>query len=141
MIMPDYLLEYQSVSESEEKMLDDVTGILAAHNIEGELRQAFILTVSEAFTNALTHGNNYDTDKLIKISIYINHNSLTADIIDEGKGGLKKVFEKSPPTLLSEHGRGVDLMRYYSSAVRFRKTSIGGLRVTVVFEMKKNEVT
>ncbi len=139
--MPDYQLEYQSVSESEEEMLDDVMCILAAHNIEGVLRQAFILTVSEAFTNALTHGNDYDPDKLIKICIYINHNSLAADIIDEGQGGLKKVFDKSPPALLSEHGRGVDLMRHYSSVVRFQKTSVGGLQVTVVFDMNKNEVT
>ena len=139
--MPGYQLEYQSVSESEEKMLDDVVGILTEHNIDGELRQAFILTVSEAFTNALTHGNDYDPDKFIKISIYINHNSLTADIIDEGRGGLKKVFEKSPPTLLSEHGRGVDLMRHYSSAVRFQMTPDGGLQVTVAFDMKKSKVT
>ena len=139
--MSEYHLEYQSVSESEGLMLDDVTRILAEHGIEGELRQGFILTVSEAFTNALTHGNDYDPDKLIKISICLNRNSLTADIIDEGQGGLEKVSEKSPPSLLSEHGRGVDLMRHYSSSVRFSSTAGGGLQVTVVFDLKRDKVT
>ena len=139
--MPMYEFTYPSAVASEDKMLDEVATVLQANGIPENTRNWFMLAVSEAFTNALVHGNERNPNKVIKLVIFINHGVLTADIIDEGQGGLAKIKRRQPPTVLSEGGRGVDLMRHYASAVRFTETESGGLKVSLRFDqMKENEV-
>ena len=117
-------------------MLDHVTTILENHQIPGEAAGRFVLIVSEAITNAMVHGNRSDSRKTIKLTICVNDEHLTADIIDEGHGGLEKIRNRRPPTLLSEGGRGVDLMEHYASAIAFTETAGGGLHVSVRVDLK-----
>jgi len=139
--MSQYEFTYPSVTSSEEKMLDDVLEVLLVSEIPADLRNRFTLAVSEAFTNALIHGNEGDPHKQVKLLLDIKSDSLAADIIDEGQGGLEKVAHKRPPTTLSENGRGVDLMRYYASDMSFTETEHGGLKVSIRFErMKESNV-
>ncbi len=122
-------------------MLDEVATILQANGISEHRQNSFMLAVSEAFSNALIHGNERNPLKTIKLVLFINNDLLTADIIDEGRGGLAKITRRPPPTALSEGGRGVDLMRHYASAVRFSETDDGGLKVSLRFDqMEKNEI-
>jgi anti-sigma B factor antagonist len=132
---------YPSVPDSEERMLDDVTRLLKRHSLPGEYAHAIILSISEAFTNALEHGNRYDEQKVIRLTIRINGNDLTADIIDQGSGGLDRVKHRRPPTALSEGGRGVDLMSHYAGNLTFAETDDGGLRVTIRFDYSRRQST
>ncbi|MFQ6009198.1 MAG: ATP-binding protein [Candidatus Zixiibacteriota bacterium] len=135
--MPKYEFRYPSVDASEEKMLDDVLAVLVQNGVDKDLQDGFLLAVSEAFTNALIHGNQLKPDRTIKVLVDINNETLLADIIDEGQGGLDKIKHRRPPTLFSEGGRGVDLMKYYASDVKFTETEMGGLRVSIRFDAKK----
>lgn len=137
--MPAYEFTYPSVAASEEKMLDDLLAVLQTNVVPKSLLNQFTLAISEAFTNALVHGNEYDPNKVIKLVLDINGNCLTADIIDEGQGGLAKIKRRKPSTMLSEGGRGVDLMKYYASVVRFTETEGGGLKVSLRFEQIKEK--
>lgn len=129
--MNERLFKYQSVAESEEQMLDDLFGFLADASVERHLMQRFSLAVSEAFTNALTHGNRRNPEKLITIRLSVNETTLTADISDQGEEGISRISAKQSPDLLSESGRGIDLIRHYASSVSFSETETGGLRVTI----------
>lgn len=129
---------YESAPELESTMLDDVFAFLDLHGIQQPVRQRFALAVSEAFTNALVHGNERIRSRKITISLSLNHGWLRADIEDEGKGGLLKVNRKGQPTLQAESGRGVDLIRHYTES-EFSTTHRGGLRVT--FRMLATPVT
>ncbi len=129
--MAEYRFAYQSVSESEEIMLDDLEAVLRKHQIEASLHHRFVLAVSEAFTNALVHGNAYDPKKEIRMRLEVNEFEVTADISDEGRDGLARVGRKKPPALLAEGGRGIDLIRHYASRVEFSETDSGGLNVTI----------
>ncbi|TET94590.1 MAG: ATP-binding protein [Candidatus Zixiibacteriota bacterium] len=141
MIMPMYEFTYPSTVASEDKMLDELATVLQANGIPKNTRNWFMLAVSEAFTNALVHGNKRNPRKTIKLVLFINNGLLAADIIDEGQGGLAKIKRRKPPTMLSEGGRGVDLMRHYASAVGFSETESGGLKVSLRFDqMKENEI-
>ena len=138
--MPKYEFTYPSVGASEEKMLDDVLGILRLNRVEKVLQSSFLLVVSEAFTNALVHGNERNPQKTINMVIDINKEALAADITDGGQGGLDKVRQRRRPTMFSESGRGVDLMEHYASEVKFAKTQDGGLHVSIRFDLtKKNK--
>lgn len=135
--MPLYEYIYPSVAASEEKMLDDVLTALQANAVSKYLLNRFMLVVSEAFTNALEHGNECDPNKKIKLVLDISNELLSADIIDEGRKGLEKIKRRRPPTMLSEGGRGVDLMEHYAGAVRFSETESGGLKVSICFNQTK----
>lgn len=136
--MANYKYTYKSVIESEDKMLKDILSILEQNNIDGSNRQYFMLVISEAFTNAMIHGNKMDSKKEIKINISINENLLTADIIDEGKDGLKKINNRQPSIVLNEGGRGIDLINYYSNFVDYVELENGGLKVSIQICRKGN---
>ena len=139
--MPTYEFAYSSTVASEEKMLDDLAAVLQANSTPEDLRNRFMLAVSEAFINALVHGNERNPRKTIKLLISVNDWLLTADIIDEGQAGLARIERRRSASVLSEAGRGVDLMRHCASAVRFTETESGGLKVSLRFDQtKENEV-
>lgn len=132
---------YFSVMASEEKMMNDLESVLDENQVETELSNKIKIAVSEGFTNALLHANKLDKDKKIQISIEINENGVYVDIIDEGVGGLAKIRNKKPPTLVAENGRGVDLIGYYANRVLFKELSSGGLKVSMEFDRKKSKIT
>ena len=127
---------YPSIADSERQMLDDISAWLRRHPAIGSQFQPICLTVSEAFTNALTHANNYDPTKSITIELSINENTFTADITDEGAGGLDKIRNHKPPGRLADHGRGIDLIEHYATAVSLHETDSGGLRLHIVFDLE-----
>lgn len=119
--------------------MGDLCLFLDQSDIGLRTRQQFLLIVSEAFTNALIHGNKSDPAKKIKVHIHINSKALFADIIDQGLEGLTRIRNKRSADLLAESGRGIDLMRYYCDKVRFIETRENGLRVRLRLRIQRAE--
>ncbi len=139
--MPRYELTYPSRTASEGEMYEQVLGLLRKHGLSPHVENRIMLAISEAFTNALVHGNRREAKKEIKLIININEKEVTADVMDEGEGGLERINRRLPPTVHSEGGRGIDLIRHYSDDVRFEEKEQGGLRVSMRFDVqKKNSV-
>lgn len=132
---------YFSVLEAEDQMLSDLAALLAQHGIQNPQKYSFMLSVSEAFTNALMHGNNLDPSKKIKLSIEIKPNQLYADITDEGCGGLERIAHKKHSEVYDEGGRGVDLIRHYATSVEFNEAVTGGITVTVIIDREQEQIT
>jgi len=127
--------KYDSVLESEGRMYGDVKSLLADNGIAGRLRGRILLTVSEGFTNALVHGNKYDSNKGVEIIIDINDDTVTADIIDEGDGDAFSINSRKPPDILQEGGRGVDLMESIADKFNITRNKVsGGLQISMTFE-------
>ena len=131
--MAEYKFAYRSEISSEEKMFDDLHAVLKQTKLDHGLHQKILLAISEAFSNALTHGNHLDPGKSIYLIVRINDSELVADIMDEGQGALDRIAVRRAPTSLSEGGRGVDLMNHCAATVDFANTDTGGLRVTLRF--------
>lgn len=129
-------LEYPSVVESEAKLIQRLDELLAANDVSYDEQRAFVLAISEAFTNALIHGNAFNTEKTIKIHLDINKSSLRADIIDQGENGLTKVNQPRRTDILADGGRGIGLMEHYVTDVQFDETEEGGLKVSIMLERK-----
>ena len=125
---------YSSVTESETKMLESLYELLHEQNVSERDQYCFILSVSEAFTNALIHGNHRDPSKKIMLRIVVNEEELFADIVDQGAGGLSRIDIKKEVDLLSEGGRGIGLINHYASDVDFSETTKGGLKVAIRYE-------
>jgi serine/threonine-protein kinase RsbW len=94
-----------------------------AHNIiqeakmmgynEKELKDKMPVTIDEAVTNAIKHGNKFDENKKVKIQVDIDIEKIKIVVSDEGSGF--KVDEVPDPTdpnhFLKMSGRGIFFMR------------------------------
>jgi serine/threonine-protein kinase RsbW len=132
---------YNSSLESENKMYDDVRKFLSDGGIGGIMLFKVLLAVSEAFTNALVHGNSLNPKKVIELSLEVNDRLVKADIIDEGAGEIDDLISRKPPDQLQEGGRGVDLMEHIAddfNASKHKKT--GGLHISMIFERDKYQL-
>lgn len=134
--MKKYEFTYRSTPESVGVMLDELEVVLSQHEVSEPTSRRICLAVSEAFTNALLHGNKRDPHKVIKLALKVNDQEVVADIVDQGTGGLGRIQGKKPADTLDENGRGVDLIRHYATSVRFDEKPSGGLRVSIVFSRK-----
>jgi anti-sigma regulatory factor (Ser/Thr protein kinase) len=122
---------YPSVPEAEETFFEDLNKLLAEGRVEPVVGYRFMLALSEAFTNAMIHGNQRNPNKLITVRLQVMEDELVADIIDQGKEGLERIAHRPQPTESSEGGRGVDLIRHYSPGAEFSEDEAGGLKVTI----------
>lgn len=136
--MANYELTYSSEISSEEDMLSTIQGILEHHQVEMSSLRRFMLAVSEAFNNALVHGNNCDPSKRINVVLIINDKDLNADISDQGHGGLEQIDRRRPAEPLDEGGRGVDLIRHCASEAIFTQADGGGVKVSIKVEREQD---
>lgn len=104
--------------------------------IVGRMAERVKISISEAFTNALTHGNNYDPQKRIILTLSVNPEEVLADIEDEGEGGLAKISKRKSPTPMDEDGRGINLIKQYATNVDTLATPSGGLLLHMRFARK-----
>ncbi len=131
-------LTYSSVIKSEQYMYDDVKAFLVDKSIDARLINNIMLSVSEAFTNALLHGNQSDPNKSIHISITTNNDEIIADITDEGSGDVEHLGSHEEADLWQEGGRGMMLIKRISREVAFSKSiKTGGTQVTIKFDRNK----
>jgi serine/threonine-protein kinase RsbW len=135
--MTTYEWTYSSQVIAEEQMLDDLDEICAQWGLEERLWYRLKLVVSEAFCNAIVHGNELDAEKQVKLRLSLNENGVTADIIDQGYAGLRRLESRRRAPALADHGRGIELMRHYADGIEFRETPEGFLKVTLRLERQR----
>lgn len=128
-----FVRKYTSALQSEAEMFDDVNCFLEKHHLKGRMAHVFRLCVSEAFTNALEHGNKFAPDKSVSITLHVNGETLSADITDEGSGGLAEIQRRSQAQSFDEGGRGVDLIYRHAGKTEVSETADGGIRVHMSF--------
>ncbi len=136
-----YRFSYPSTVDVEELMIRDLLDLMHADGICETDRRCFLQSVSEAFTNAVIHGNDSDPTKSVIVRVRVNRSRLLADIIDQGRGGLGKVLCRRPSQLLDENGRGLDLIKYYATRVDFTETPEGGLKVSIRLDRERTTKT
>lgn len=131
--MATYEFTYPSTREANELMLDDLGRCLAEGQVSESLKNAVSICVSEAFTNAVVHGNREDAAKTVTVRFHVNENQVVADIVDQGSGGKRRIGSRKPAAVQDEGGRGIDLIRHFADACYFEETKSGALRVTIRF--------
>ena len=103
--------------------------------LNSETEAKLMLTVSEAVTNAIRHGNKENpAKKATMIVTGTNHNELEITVSDEGDGF--KPQEVPDPladeNLLKTSGRGVYLMKEYADKVSYNEK---GNELTLTFKL------
>ena len=84
---------------------------------------ALRLSVEEALSNAIRHGNLYDINKKVDIRYSVSPERIDLYVRDEGRGFDPGVIPdpRAPENLESPSGRGIMLMRAYMNQVKFNE--------------------
>ena len=113
----------ESVNKAEE-----MAGQLAAKaGFDEDSRDGITMAVREAMINAVLHGNAYDPNKRVNLSLEQNDRELIVTISDEGRG-LEPDEIPDPlaeENLMKQSGRGIFIIRAFMDEVRFRKLEPG----------------
>ena len=109
---------------------EQIIGLMEKH--EYSMRDVFAMRLSleEAITNAIRHGNNGDKDKNVKVLADVSDEKLRVEVEDEGEG-LEPEDVPDPTSaefIERPSGRGLMLMRAYLNFVEY---SNGGRKITM----------
>lgn len=90
----------------------------------------------EACSNAIEHGNKFDNDKRVEVSLRFNGEGLVARITDQGAGFDfdAKLSQSGPTDPMSERGRGLMIMQAFCDSMSFSYDPKIGLSL----ELKKS---
>ncbi|MGE5796502.1 MAG: ATP-binding protein [Ignavibacteria bacterium] len=102
--------------------------------IKEEKISGLILSVTEATTNAIIHGNKKNTGKKVKIDVSAEGHILKITVKDEGIGFDPSLIPDptKPENLLKDSGRGLYLMKVYMDDIKFKITPDGTETILVL---------
>jgi serine/threonine-protein kinase RsbW len=80
------------------------------------------LVMREGMTNAVRHGNRFDSSKFIRYSLEFRDDRLTMEIEDQGEGFSWQAASTTLPHPESDHGRGISIMREYFNEYTYNDT-------------------
>ncbi len=98
-----------------------VEGLVDKYHISPDVYGNILISLTEAVTNAITHGNHNDTSKRVFVKLKKRKDRIAFLVSDEG-GGFD--FDQlpdptAPENLLKIGGRGVFLMKQLSDDIVF----------------------
>lgn len=101
---------------------------------EDDIYGNIMVAVTESVNNAIRHGNKFDKDKNVYLTLQVDQNQLTFEVEDEGPGFDYENLPDptSPENLENPGGRGIFLMRNLCDKVNFEEN---GKKVQLVFNI------
>jgi len=98
-----------------------------------------LLALTEAVNNAIIHGNKNDIKKEIDLEFVITDEYIKIIVTDEGEGfDPDKVPDPTlPENLLSEHGRGIFIMKHFVDEMKVEKSPKGS---SLILKIKLNNM-
>ncbi len=105
--------------------------------VDAENSNLFI-ALDEAFVNAVKHGNKFDADKIVRISVEVSPTEARFTIEDEGEGfNVSEIPDPTnPENLFKSSGRGVLIIHNIMDEVSYNER---GNRLTMVKKSDKTE--
>jgi len=93
----------------------------ALSEIPKEQRFPVELLLREALTNAVLHGARGNPAREICCEIECSGRSVALRVSDDGNGFPWRRYWDATPAAMAESGRGIQILRRYSSALRFNE--------------------
>ncbi len=127
-----YVLEMASCIDNIILVENLVAEIIEEYKVNEDVQGNIIISLTEAVTNAILHGNNNDSTKKVILCFYYKDNKLCFTIKDEGKGFCcEKIPDPTAPENLTKlSGRGVYIIKQLADEVIFDNN---GADVTCIF--------
>lgn len=112
-----------------------VSQVVEKYEINQELYGNMLITLTEAVSNAIIHGNSAKVSKKVIVSTNCHGQKISFSVQDEGSGFDPDDLPDptAPENILTPGGRGVFLMRQLSDSVTFGDD---GRLVTLEFSLQ-----
>lgn len=121
MSQKDVILELPSALSSVAELDMFVNDLMERHGLNEDVQGKLLVSLTEAVTNAIRHGNRFDEEKCVRVEVYREKAQLKVMVIDQGCG-FEPDAVPDPTTgeaLEKEGGRGVFLMKLLSDEIAF----------------------
>jgi serine/threonine-protein kinase RsbW len=134
---------YPSTLESVDVAEGEILKAAELAGFDEDDRHRIGMAVRECMVNAVVHGNRYNRNKRVHVSVSIEKMSarFTVRVTDQGEGF--EVHEVPDPlhdtNLLRHSGRGLFLMGAFMDDMKVRKVSPAGTEVTLVKNIGPHE--
>lgn len=117
-----------------ENAVDEITNTLG---VKQDNYGKILVAILEAVNNAITHGNKFNDEKYVDVSITVEKNEMIVTVTDEGKGfNPSDIPDPTRPENIEElSGRGVFLMTKLADSIFFNEA---GNSVTMKFREVAN---
>ncbi len=98
-----------------------VENVVERFNVGPEIYGNILISLTEAVTNAIVHGNDSDKGKKVKVGMNKGNKHIVFKVTDEGPGFDFSAIPDptAPENLLKVGGRGVFMMKQLSDLVVF----------------------
>ena len=115
------MLKLASTSGSVSKIEPFVKNLVRRYNLSPDRQCDILVSLTEAVTNAIVHGNCREETKSVKVKSKQEKGVLALRVSDEGRGfDFENLPDPtSPENLCKCGGRGVFLMRQLADNIRF----------------------
>ena len=100
----------------------------------------FLLCLSEAFTNAVVHGNHLDADKLVRLTFAWDSDVIEVCVEDEGSAApadIDLASASAAPAADATAGRGIGIIKNYVDNLILETKPEGGLRLRIRWQLGK----
>jgi serine/threonine-protein kinase RsbW len=103
--------------------------------INDDLYGNIMISVTECISNAIVHGNQSDTSKMVHLELQLEPGLLRCSIEDEGNGfDFNQLPDPTDPENIEKvGGRGIFLMKHLSDEVKFEE---GGKKIVLSFYLE-----
>ncbi len=131
-VIKKFYFEFTSAFSSFKKFENTFKILKKKLKISDEDYYRIYLSSSEAFVNAIVHGNKLDPKKKVKIVFKVYKKIYVVEVSDEGEGFDVDLIPdpRDRENLLKESGRGILIIKSIADEVSFRKTD-RGMRVRI----------
>jgi serine/threonine-protein kinase RsbW len=118
-------------------LTDCITGFM---NFDEDSAHWIGMSVREAVTNAIQHGNRLDIGKRVYICFEVAPDKLSISVRDQGNGFRADSIPNplDSDNLLKSSGRGIFYIRAFMDEVEFRSPSQGGMEVIMAKKVSSN---
>jgi serine/threonine-protein kinase RsbW len=100
----------------------------------------FLLCLSEAFTNAVVHGNHLEADKQVRITFAWDINVVEVCVEDEGDAvpaDIDLVSASAAAEADATTGRGIGIIKHYVDNLIVETKPEGGLRLRIRWQLRQ----
>src|SRR3984885_14244579 len=134
---------YSSTLESVDIAEGEILKAAAEAGFDEDEQHRIGMAVRECMVNAVVHGNRYNRNKQVHVSVCVEKagNRFTIRITDHGEGfEMQEVPDPLHDTNLLRHsGRGLFLMGAFMDDLKVRKAAQAGTEVTLVKNIGPHE--
>ena len=127
---------YPSDPKKRKDIIEALCKTITSSGIDLEITaEELYLSLDEAITNAMEHGNRWDPRKSIRVTVTADRDNMRISIADEGRGfdtgSIKAALKKRD--VLSNRGRGIYIINQFSKI----SWNESGSQITLIISRKK----